>query len=277
MIRARKRFGQHFLEPAWRVKVIDACGLRADDQVVEIGPGLGALTEPAAARVRRLLGVEIDRDLAAALTARALPNVGVVAGDFLQVDWTQLMAAWPGFDPQAGVRVIGNLPYNVSSPILFRLLDLAASGAGLIDATLMLQAEVAERLTARVGTGEYGVLTVLVALGATVTPVLALPPGAFRPVPKVRSAVVRLTFRPPPFPVRRPALVTRLVRTAFMQRRKTIANGLKALATQAGGDAAAILRDAGLDPRRRPETLQLVEFVALADAWPEPVRVPPVL
>ena len=148
MIRARKRFGQHFLEPTWQIKVVEACAPSGSDQVVEIGPGAGALTIPLAARVARLLAVEIDRDLAATLAAKALPNIQVVEGDFLQCHWSNLMTGWHGYDPEAGVRVVGNLPYNVSSPILFRLLALAASHGGIADATLMLQAEVADPLRA---------------------------------------------------------------------------------------------------------------------------------
>ena len=275
-MRPRKRFGQHFLEPAWQSKVIAACQVAATDTVVEIGPGRGALTLPLVERAAHVLAVEVDRDLAAALVARALPTLQVVTGDFLHQDWDALMAGWRR--PVGGpVRVVGNLPYNISSPILFRLLEIAASHPDLRDATLMLQAEVAARLSAVTGTKDYGVLTLLTALGADVVPLLALPPGAFRPVPAVRSALVRLAFRPPPPGVARPALLTRLVRSAFTQRRKTISNALKALGTADGVDPAALLRAAGVDPRRRPETLQLVEFAALADAWATASAAPAVL
>lgn len=277
MIRARKRFGQHFLEPAWRVKVIDACAPSPTDDTLEIGPGQGALTADLAARVARVLAVEIDRDLAARLAAAGPANLQVVTADFLDCVWDALMAGWNGHAAGAPVRVVGNLPYNVSSPILFRLLEIARTHPTLRDATLMLQAEVAERLAAPAGTKAYGVLTVLTALAADVTPLLALPPGAFRPVPAVRSALVRLAFRPPAVPVARPRLVEQLVRGVFTQRRKTMANALKPLASAQGLDAAALLRAAGIDPARRPETLQLVEFVVLADAWPAGDRASPVL
>lgn len=276
MIRARKRFAQHFLEPAWQAKVLAACAIGPADAVVEIGPGTGALTVGLTAAAADVLAIEVDRDLAAALVARALPRLTVVTGDVLAQDWDRLMAGWPRSSP-GPVRVVGNLPYNISTPILFRLLEVAATHPALLDATLMLQAEVAERLTARVGTGEYGVLTLLTALQADVTPVLALPPGAFRPVPKVRSAVVRLRFRGLPAGITRPIEITRLVRAAFTQRRKTLGNALKALATADGLAAAAVLRTAGIDPSRRPETLQLVEFSALADAWRAAAEAPPVL
>jgi 16S rRNA (adenine1518-N6/adenine1519-N6)-dimethyltransferase len=276
VIRARKRFGQHFLEPAWQTKVIAACAVEPGADVLEIGPGRGALTLPLAARAARVLAVEVDRDLAAALIARALPNLRVVTGDFLDQDWDALMAAW-GRPSGGPVRVVGNLPYNISSPILFKLLAIAERHPEVADATLMLQAEVAARLLAAVGTRDYGVLTLLTALRADVTPLLALPPGAFRPVPAVRSALVRLTFRALPPSVNQPAALTRLVRTAFTQRRKTIGNALKALATADRVDAPAVLRAAGVEPSRRPETLQLVEFAALADAWQAAAAAPPVL
>ena len=276
MIGARKRFGQHFLEPAWQTKVLAACAIGPADAVVEIGPGRGALTVGLTAAAADVLAIEVDRDLAAALVARALPRLTVVTGDVLAQDWDRLMAGWPRSAP-GPVRVVGNLPYNISTPILFRLLEVAATHPEVLDATLMLQAEVADRLTARVGTGEYGVLTLLTTLHADVTPVLALPPGAFRPAPKVRSAVVRLRFRGLPAGVTRPAEITRLVRAAFTQRRKTLSNALKALATADGLDAAAMLRAAAIDPSRRPETLQLVEFSALADAWQAAARAPSVL
>ena len=270
-MRARKRFGQHFLEPAWVAKVVDAFAPAADADVVEIGPGRGALTTPLASRVARLLAVEVDRDLAAALEARQLPALTVVTGDVLEIDLAAALAAWRAArpDPKPAVRVIGNLPYNISSPILFRL--LALGGQGVIgDATLMLQAEVADRLVARPGTGDYGVLTVLTAVAADVRRVLDLPPGAFRPMPKVRSAVVTLTFRPSPVPIVDRDRFVRLVRGVFTQRRKVLTNALRPLVEPDGLDPAAVVSAAGLDGRRRPETLQLVELSALAAAWRSP-------
>ena len=268
MRRARKRFGQHFLEPAWQVKVVEACDVSSSDRIIEIGPGQGAITDRLAPRVARLLAIEIDRDLAADLGARQLPGVTVHTGDVLGADIDAVVEAWLAAGPSEGrLRVVGNLPYNVSSPILFLLGRWAGRLPGLVDATVMLQAEVAARLTARAGTAEYGVLTILTALTAEVTPLLALPAGAFRPRPTVQSALVRLRFRRPEPAVAHPELLSRLVRATFTQRRKTIANGLKALAAGDGLEAGRVLAAAGLDPARRPETLQLVEFSALADAW----------
>jgi 16S rRNA (adenine1518-N6/adenine1519-N6)-dimethyltransferase len=259
--RARKRFGQHFLEAAWVTKLVAAMAPAATDRFIEIGPGRGAITAPLAAQVARLIAIEVDRDLAVELEARRLPNVEVVTGDVLDVDLVAIARELGG-----NVRVAGNLPYNISSPILFRLLAAAESGL-FRDATLMLQREVADRLTAKIGTGDYGVLAVSTKIGADVTRVLALPPGAFRPPPKVRSAVVRLAFRPPPPEVHDAPLVIEIVRSVFTQRRKTLSNALAPFATSRGRSAAEALAAAGIDPQRRPETVDLAEYARLADVF----------
>ena len=267
-MRARKRFGQHFLEPAWVNKLVQAIGAKTDDAFLEIGPGRGAITRPLATQCEKLLAVEVDRDLAADLEADRPANVTVVQGDVLKVDLAPIVTTWLGAPPGPAnqFRVVGNLPYNISSPILFGLLELAARTGGVRDATLMLQKEVADRLVARVGTGEYGVLTVLTGLHADVTRILSLPPGAFRPPPKVHSAVVRLRFRPPTVEVGDPDRFVRMVRSVFTQRRKTIGNALKGFAANTGRSSADVLKAAGIDPQRRPETLGLAEFATLSNA-----------
>lgn len=269
MVRARKRFGQHFLEEAWVRKLIAASGVGPEDSVLEIGPGRGAITGPLAAAARRLLAVEVDRDLAADLEAAHLPNVTVVTGDVLSIDLAPIASQWLAapMGPDHPIRIVGNLPYNISSPILFMLLDLAARTRGMTDALLMLQKEVADRLVARVGTSDYGVLTVLTGLRADVTRVLALPPGAFRPPPRVHSAVIRLTFRPPAVSIADEALFVRMVRTMFTQRRKTIGNALKPFGAERGVDPSGPLAAAGVQAGRRPETLELAEMAALANAF----------
>ncbi len=268
-MRARKRFAQHFLEPAWVTKLVTAAAVTPDDAVLEIGPGRGAITRPLAAQAGRLLAVEVDRDLAADLDAHKPPNVTVVTGDVLSVDLVPIIAEWLGAPPSPAhqFRIVGNLPYNISSPILFTLIELASATNGVRDALLMLQKEVADRLVAKVGTGDYGVLTVLTSLHADVTRVLSLPPGAFRPQPKVHSAVVRLAFRPPTVEVGDPAAFVRLVRTTFTQRRKTLGNAVKPFAAEIGTPANEVFDATGIDPRRRPETLELAEFAALARAF----------
>jgi 16S rRNA (adenine1518-N6/adenine1519-N6)-dimethyltransferase len=259
--RAKKRFGQHFLEPAWVEKLIATLDASPGDTFLEIGPGRGALTRPLAPRVRRIVAVEIDRDLAAALPATAGPNVRVVQADFLDVDLDELLAATP-----PPVRVVGNLPYNVSSPILFKLLHAADEGRRFRDATLMLQKEVADRLVAPVGGADYGTLAIQVALLADVERVLTLPPGAFRPPPKVTSAVVRLRFRPRAADVGDLAAFERVVRGLFLQRRKTIGNAFVPVADSFGRSAAEVIERAGLDAGKRPQELTLPEMAALTRA-----------
>jgi 16S rRNA (adenine1518-N6/adenine1519-N6)-dimethyltransferase len=262
----RKRFGQHFLEPVWADKVVKAIGPSLDDTFLEIGPGTGILTLRLAPKVKCLIAVEIDRDLIADLTPKLPPNASIFSGDVLEID---LAALTPG--NTGPLRIAGNLPYNISSPILFRLLDLR-SRRPVRDATLMLQREVADRIVARPGSAEYGVLSVLLQWQATVTRVLALPPGAFRPPPKVRSAVIHLAFRDPHVAVTDPRLFTRLVRSVFTQRRKTLSNALVPLATEIGVSARDALREAGLDPTRRPQTLEIVEIARLADIFAAAAR-----
>jgi 16S rRNA (adenine1518-N6/adenine1519-N6)-dimethyltransferase len=256
----RKRFGQHFLAPAWADKVVQAIKPSRDERFLEIGPGPGALTLRLAPRVDHLTAIEIDRDLAAELRPRLPPNVDLVIGDVLDVDLLPYMGEGP-------VRVAGNLPYNISSPILFKLLGAAHASPNLLDATMMLQREVAERLEARVGTKDYGVLTIFTALNAHVQRVLTLPPGAFRPAPKVHSALVRLTFKPSPLPPGSDAAFERMVRTMFMQRRKTLLNALRPYAESVGGDSKAILTAAGIDPIRRPETLSQDDLLRLVSRF----------
>ena len=258
--RARKRFGQHFLEPAWVARLVDRVAPAADETFLEIGPGRGALTRVLAPRAGRLIAVEIDRDLAAALPA-IVPGVRVVEGDFLEVDLETLLRG-----ERFPVRVIGNLPYNVASPILFKLLHAAAGGTVLGDATLMLQKEVADRLVARPGTADYGALAIQVALSADVERLMTLPPGAFRPPPKVTSAVVRLRFRPPSADVGDVQVFERVVRGVFLQRRKTLLNALKPVADSFGRVAAEVLARAAVDPGKRPEQLTVEEMARVARA-----------
>jgi 16S rRNA (adenine1518-N6/adenine1519-N6)-dimethyltransferase len=263
MPQTRKRFGQHFLEPVWADKVLQAIDPRETDVFLEIGPGPGILTLRLAPKVARLVAIEIDRELAAALATKLPPNASVVVGDVLGVD---LDAALPPVEGAVPLRVAGNLPYNISSPILFRLLELGRTRP-IVDATLMLQREVADRLVARPGTAEYGVLSIFVQWRADVARLVSLPPGAFRPPPAVRSSLVRLTFRPPVCPVVDEHVLTRMVRSMFGQRRKTLSNALGPFALEMGTIAGEALGAAGIDPRRRPETLEIVEIARLADVF----------
>jgi 16S rRNA (adenine1518-N6/adenine1519-N6)-dimethyltransferase len=262
-LRPRKRFGQHFLEPAWVEKLIRAIDAKPDQTFLEIGPGRGALTLPLAARALAVTAYEIDRDLAAALEAARPANVTVVTGDFLAA---RAPMGGTSSAPTDRLRIVGNLPYNVASPILFKLVEWYRAGVPFADATLMLQREVADRLSAKPGTHDYGVLTILIGRHAQVERLLTLPPGALRPAPKVHSAVVRLRFHAPEPPTDDDDLFAALVKSAFTRRRKTMAN---ALAGFAGGRLrpADALGRAGLDGGRRPETLTPAEWGRLADVY----------
>jgi 16S rRNA (adenine1518-N6/adenine1519-N6)-dimethyltransferase len=262
-VKARKRFGQHFLERAWVDKLIRDIAPTAAETFLEIGPGRGALTLPLAESGARIHAVDIDRDLSADLAATAPPNVTVTTADFLDLSADDLFANFAAQPDAPHVRVVGNLPYNVSSPILFRLLELSRETNRLIDATLMLQREVAQRIAAGPGSGDYGPLSIMTAVSADVELRFNLPPGAFRPPPKVHSSVIRLKFRPPTIEIGDRARFERIVRTMFQQRRKTLSNALRP-ALPADADAAAILTAIGIDPRRRPETLTLAEIAAIA-------------
>jgi len=259
--RPRKRFGQHFLEAAWVAKIIDSLDATSGDTFLEIGPGRGALTRPLAARAGRVVAVEIDRDLAGILAGQQIPNVRIIQSDVLDVDLAEALR-----DEAHPIRVAGNLPYNVSSPILFALLRAADEGRLFSDATLMLQKEVADRLVATPGSKEYGVLAVQIARVADVERVFTIPPGAFRPPPKVTSAVVRLRFRPAAVDVGVPRIFERIVRGIFLQRRKTLANALRPVADSLGQSAAELLERARVDGTQRPEALGLDEIARLSRA-----------
>jgi 16S rRNA (adenine1518-N6/adenine1519-N6)-dimethyltransferase len=270
MASIRKRFGQHFLEPAWVAKVVRAIDPQPDDVFLEIGPGRGALTVALAAHAKHVIAVEIDRDLVSELRASALPNVTVVEGDFLALSAGRVTEALVSANAPQTIRVAGNLPYNVASPILFRLVEFFVGGLPFTDATVMLQREVADRLTASPGTKEYGVLAILIGHVANAERLLALPPGAFRPAPAVRSAVVALRFHAPDPPARRPDVFRAMVQAIFTRRRKTLANALKAFQPSEVIPPAKVLIEAGLDGGRRPETLTIAELVRLADAYRGP-------
>jgi len=249
--RPRKRFGQHFLtDRHYLGRIVEAIGPQASDHMVEIGPGTGLLTDELAKRVDRLDVVEIDRDLARALRDRLDPaRVTVHEADALEFDFTTL----PG-----PLRVVGNLPYNVSTPILFRMAENADS---LADCVFMLQKEVVDRMVADPGSPEYGRLSVMLQYRFTMATALRVPPGAFTPPPKVDSAVVRMKpLDAQRLQAREPARFAQIVAGAFGQRRKTLRNALRAIA-----DESAFVR-AGIDPQRRGETLSVAEFVRLADA-----------
>ena len=266
----RKRFGQHFLSDVWARKVVTAIGPEPGDVFLEIGPGPGAITLPLAATGAPVLAVEVDRDLVAALATRVPPNVTLLAGDFLRVEVMTFLSGLsplrpPGqaAAPARRIRVVGNVPYNLSSPILFRLIDLYRRDGVFADATIMLQREVADRLVAKPGTKAYGVLSISAQMHTTITRLLDLPPGAFRPAPRVHSTVVRMAFHPPSVRLVDEALFDRMLRMMFSARRKTLSNALKPF----DATTPAVLALAGIDGRRRPETLQLSELARLVEIF----------
>ncbi len=258
MLRAKKKYGQHFLQAAWADKLVAVIDPHSDDRFVEIGPGPGALTLRLAARVATLTAIELDAEMIRALEGRLPGNVTLVHADFLDLDLSTLAVDRP-------FRVAGNLPYNVSSPILFTLIGAHRSLGGILDATLMVQREVADRIAAKPGSRDYGVLSICAQLHADVQRVLTLPPGAFRPAPQVHSAVVHLRFRPPAIVLADEQGFESMVRTMFMQRRKMLVNALAPYARSKARDPGAALEAAGIDRRRRPETLQLTELARLAE------------
>ena len=275
MIRAKKHFGQHFLEPAWVTKVIRVVNPGTSDLFIEIGPGRGELTGALAAAAARVAAFEIDSDLARVLLQSAdtgsgpPPNLTVVEGDFLEATAVRIAEALdgPGAEGAPAVRVAGNLPYNVAAPILFKLIELYRGGLPFQDATVMVQREVAERLCAAPGTRDYGVLTILAGRHASVERLLDLPPGAFRPMPAVYSTVVRLRFHPAAPPARSEPTLEALVRAVFTRRRKTLSNALLAFPAASRLPPADALAAAGIDARRRPETLTAEEVARLADVY----------
>lgn len=249
----RKRFGQHFLHDRGTVdRIIAALSPGPGDTVVEIGPGEGVLTTPLLAATGHLHVVEIDRDLAADLRGRAewSDTLHVHEADALRFDFAALAPA------DGRIRVIGNLPYNVSTPLLFHLLGQRAA---IADMHFMLQREVVDRMAAEPGTGGYGRLSVMIQAWCRAEPLFRVAPGAFRPPPAVESAVVRLT------PHARPAIDAahaerfgEIVRRAFSARRKTLRNGLR------GFMDADTIAAAGIDPGLRPERLRVTDFARLA-------------
>lgn len=259
---ARKRFGQHFLEAAWVSRVVACIGPAPGELFLEIGAGDGQLALPLAAAGAKVVAVEKDRRLAARLRERAPATVRVVAGDVLEQDLAGLVAG----RVDGPARVAGNLPYNVSTPILRQLMETQHRHACFADATLMLQREVADRVVGEPGSRQYGPLAILTRVGARAERVLTLPPGAFRPPPRVRSAVVSLRFRPSPVPIVDRARFERLVRSLFSHRRKTVLNALGPMARiESSHPPRELLARAGLAPDRRPGTLDLAELARLAN------------
>ena len=264
----RRALGQHFLvDPGVAARIVEAVGATPSDVVCEIGSGPGTLTWALAARAGRLLALEIDPALHTRLAqaARTWPDavrVEIRLGDARSFAYEELAAFRPA--PDGRVLVAGSLPYSASKPILARLF---AARAAIDAAVLMLQREVAERITAPPGGREYGALSIFWQRWAEVTPLEVVPPDAFRPPPAVESAVIQIGFRAAPkVVVDDETLFAHVVRAAFGQRRKTLGNALRGGGVGAPGHLAAALAVAAIDPGRRAETLSMEEFARLSDA-----------
>jgi len=253
----RKRFGQHFLnQPAVARRIVELAGLDGSETVLEIGPGRGALTDLLLERTARLVLVEIDRDLATLLRERYREEsrVTVVEGDVLELELTTLLGAGKP------AKVVANLPYNVSTPVLMQLLETPSLFSRLV---LMLQREVVDRLAAEPSSKDYGALSVMVQLVADVRSAFRVSSGCFTPAPRVDSAVVVIEpHRPQRLSTEQLETVRRVVRGSFTQRRKQLGNALRPVTSS----AREVLLRAGISPERRPETLTPAEFVRIAAA-----------
>ena len=251
---AKKQLGQHFLADRHYIdKIVMAVNPKDGDRLVEIGPGQGAITLPLLRVHPKLTVIEFDRDLIAPLTAAAEPlgELTIVHRDVLRVDFTELAVGQP-------IRLVGNLPYNISSPILFHALEHAAV---IRDMHFMLQKEVVDRMAAGPGSKVYGRLSVMLQAYCQVTSLFVVPPGAFRPPPKVDSAVVRLVPRDPAtININDHKRFAEVVKAAFGQRRKTLRNALNNVVS------AEQFVAAGVRPDARAEQLDVAEFIALANA-----------
>ena len=247
---AKKRFGQNFLnDQAIITSLVDAISPKTDDRVVEIGPGLGALTQPLLKKLDHLHVVEIDRDIISWMKGHYPANkITIHECDALKFDFRSL-------GPQ--LRVTGNLPYNISTPILFHLLDNVDS---IVDMHFMLQKEVVERMVAAPSNAAYGRLSVMLQYRLQMEYLFTVPPEAFDPAPKVESAFVRaVPHATLPHPAKNEAVLAKVVTAAFGQRRKTLRNTLKGLLDDAGFAAL------GIDPQLRAENLSVAEFVAISN------------
>jgi 16S rRNA (adenine1518-N6/adenine1519-N6)-dimethyltransferase len=272
-LRAKKSWGQNFLADEAILDAIAALAVEAPgERVVELGAGLGHLTARLLLRDAEVLAVERDRDMARVLRGELGDRVAVLEADAARLDYGELARRPPAEagDPVAApaprpVAVVGNLPYHLTSPILFRLLD---QSEWVSRAVLLLQREVAERLAAAPGSRTWGLLSVLLQQRGEVTLERVVPPGAFHPAPRVESAVVRISFGAPPVQVANPERFRRLVKAGFAQRRKTLGNALRGGRIAPAESLAGALASSGVDPARRAETLTVAEWASLERLLP---------
>ncbi len=263
----RKRFGQHFLTDRNILnKIIRTAGIEKEDVVLEVGPGLGEMTLALARQARKVICVEVDRKLVEILKEKIKdPNVEFLEGDILEIDFREL-----GDRERTPIKVVANLPYQISTPLLFRFIEARKSFSIL---TLMLQREVAERMIASPGEKKYGSLSIFLQLYSNLSIRFFIGPSAFFPPPKVESAVVHIAWREKPLVESEdPEWFHQVVRGCFGYRRKTLVNALKHSGLPLPADVENRINGAGIDPRRRPETLAIEEFAHLAEALRPPVE-----
>lgn len=276
LIKAKKSLGQNFLvDRQVARRIVDRVSPQSDDLIIEIGPGTGALTRLIAESSRHVVAVEIDSRLVEELrNSIADEKVSIIEADALDVNWEELISASTkrlrkhGYRDESlpRTRVVANLPYYISTPIIERLIEARRM---IFDMTLMLQSEVVDRITSEPDSRQYGYLSVCVQLYCEARKLFEVPPSAFRPVPKVRSAVIRLAVRDhSPIEVADESEFLKVVRAAFAQRRKTIFNNLKSASHSRSFSCPieAALERSNIDPKRRAETLSLAEFAALYNA-----------
>ena len=257
---ARKRFGQNFLHDSTIINnIIRTIHPKATDNLLEIGPGMGALTKELLASCENLQAIELDRDLIPKLQIQfaEYPNFKIFSGDALKFDFSQVASI------SNPVRVVGNLPYNISTPLIFHILEQCDL---IYDMHFMLQKEVVDRLAAEPNCKNYGRLSVMVQYFCAIEALIDVPPSAFRPAPKVDSSVVRLIpYKEIPFKAQNLTTLNDTVRQAFSQRRKTIRNTLKTLASE------ELLISIGIDPTLRAENLSVEDFVNISNALDQPL------
>ncbi|HZK02053.1 MAG TPA: 16S rRNA (adenine(1518)-N(6)/adenine(1519)-N(6))-dimethyltransferase RsmA [Anaerovoracaceae bacterium] len=274
-----KSLGQNFLADKNIVdKIIEGAEISSDDLVIEIGPGLGVLTAAAAERARRVIGIEIDSVLIPILkeTLAGYKNIRIINEDFLKTNMYDLIsrADLGNKEKFSGVKLIGNLPYYISSPIIMKVLrEQAEKSLNIQSLTVMMQKEVGERIRATPGSKTYGALSIAVQYYCTVDTVAKVPGSVFVPKPKIDSVVLRLKIREnPPVKLKDEAIFFSLVKTSFSQRRKTLRNSLVGIREMDKTAVITLLNSARIDPVRRAETLSLDEFAAVANLLAEKVN-----
>jgi len=261
-IRPVKRLGQSFLvDNNITSRIVDASKIDGGDTVVDIGAGLGTMTSMIAERAKKVVALEIDPKLVNVLNEelKEISNIEIIHTDVLRYDFSSPLGG------SGKIKVIGNIPYNISSQILFRLIEFRDH---ISSATLMFQKEVADRITASPGTKEYGILSVIIPMYAVLSTIMTVPSSCFHPKPKVDSTVLKMDIREEPlYPLDNYDIFLKTVKAAFSKRRKTLANNLKDMnvARSKGVDVSALLDEAGIDGQRRGETLTVEEFGRLSN------------